>query len=81
MNVRTLIDESENKLLTKALTDRIYQDMNRLRIREKAKFKERTGIEFEGWTRSLEDDFPSSVVREIVNDDDFWNATLAVSRL
>ncbi len=78
--VRTFLDESEKPFKTRQFTDRVFQDLNRLRIRERNKFKERTGIEFDSWSQNLEKEYPSSLVREILNDDDFWLETLKVTR-
>jgi hypothetical protein len=76
--VRTFLDESEKPFKTKQFVDRVFQDLNRLRIREKNKFKERTGIEFDSWVEKLEQEYPPLLVREILNDDDFWLETLKV---
>jgi hypothetical protein len=78
--VRTFLDESEKPFKTKQFVDRVFQDLNRLRVREKNKFKERTGIEFDSWVEKLEQDYPPLLVREILNDDDFWLETLKVAK-
>ena len=78
--VRTFLDESEKPFKTKQFVDRVFQDLNRLRVREKNKFKERTGIEFDSWVEKLEQEYPPLLVREILNDDDFWLETLKVAK-
>ena len=77
--VRRLKDESERPGMTEAFCHRVFLDLKRSRVREKNKFRERTGTEFETWTLSLEDEFPREVVREILGDDEFWDMLLALT--
>jgi len=77
--VRDLKDESERPYITETFCNRVFHDLKRSKIREKNKFKERTGTEFESWSLKLEDEFPSPVVREILADDKFWDLTLAIT--
>lgn len=78
--VRTLQDESEHKYNTKLFCEHVFHQLLNARIREKQKFKNRMGPEFEQWVASLLEDFPEYVVREILNDDDFWIETLAITQ-
>lgn len=78
--VRILKDESMEPNKTAELSDRIFQDLKRMKIKDKKKFVQRLGPEFENWALKLEDDYPSYIVTNILNDDDFWMLTLKVSR-
>lgn len=78
--VRKLQDESENKYLTRKFTERVYHDLKNSRIREKQKFKNRMGPEFEQWITSLVHEYSDQLVTEIINDDDFWIETLNVTQ-
>jgi hypothetical protein len=78
--VRILKDESTQPNKTAELADRIFQDLKRMKIKDKKKFVQRLGPEFENWALKLEDDYPSYIVTNILNDDEFWTLTLKVSR-
>ena len=78
--VRLLREESDNGPLVKEFCYRIFQDLKRLKIKDKKKFVQRLGPEFENWSEYLEIDYPKILVREILNDDDFWKLTLKHSR-
>jgi len=78
--VRILKDESMEANKTAQLADRIFQDLKRMNIKDKKKFVQRLGPEFENWALKLEDDYPSYIVTNILNDDDFWKLTLKVAR-
>ena len=79
--VRNLKDESENQILTEQFIFRVFQDLKRKKIKEKVKFKTRMGPEFDRWAFSLEQEFPKELLVEILNDDDFWEKTLKVTKL
>jgi hypothetical protein len=78
--VRKLQDESENKHITRKFTERVFHELHNGRIREKQKFKNRMGPEFEQWVASLVEDFGSDMVSEILNDDEFWVETLLITQ-
>lgn len=78
--VRILKDESVAPNKTAEFAERIFQDLIRMRIRDKGKFKQRMGPEFENWVLELEEDYPSFLVTTILNDDDFWKLTLKLAR-
>lgn len=77
--VRGLKDDSEIPYKTEEITIKIYHDLKRYRIRDKGKFRQRMGPEFENWVMQLSDDFPEAAVKEIVSDDEFWQATLKIT--
>jgi hypothetical protein len=77
--VRGLKDDSEIPYKTEEITIKIYHDMKRLRIRDKGKFRQRVGPEFESWSLSLGDEFSEAAVKEILSDDEFWQATLKIT--
>jgi hypothetical protein len=78
--VRILKDESMEPNKTAQLCERVFQDLKRMKIKDKKKFYERLGPEFENWTLKLEEDYPSYIVVNVLNEDDFWKLTLKVSR-
>ncbi len=76
--VRRLREESESPYQTEKLTRLIYHTLRRSKIREKGKFKQRMGPEFEGFVNKLLESYSDEMVRQIVSDDEFWGATLNV---
>lgn len=78
--VRKLQDESENKYLTAKFVERVFHELKNGKIREKQKFKNRMGPEFEHWSASLLRDFPEELVQEILSDDEFWEQTLLLAQ-
>lgn len=78
--VRKLQDESENKYLTRKFAERVFHELKNGRIREKQKFKNRMGPEFEQWSASLLEDYARDMVTEILSDDEFWETTLLVTQ-
>ena len=78
--VRILKDESAEPNKTAQLCERIFQDLRRMKIKDKNKFKQRLGPDFENWTLKLEEDYPSYIVVNLLNDDDFWQLTFKVAR-
>jgi hypothetical protein len=82
--VRELKDESENPYMTQQFVETIFQQLiprnKLLKIKNKDKFSQRLGPEFDLWTEGLEEKFPKALVRAILNDDDFWKLTLEVSK-
>lgn len=77
--VRLLKDESETPYETEKLTHKIFYDLKRSKIREKGKFKNRMGPEFESWVTGLNDRFVPELVNAIVSDDEFWELTLRLT--
>lgn len=78
--VRKLQDESENKYLTRKFAERVFHELKNGRIREKQKFKNRMGPEFEQWANSLLENYAKDMVTEILSDDEFWETTLLVTQ-
>jgi len=78
--VRILREESDNPGLVKDFCYRIFQDLKRLKIKDKKKFSQRLGTDFDNWREYLETDFPKDVVKEVLFDDDFWKLTLKITR-
>jgi hypothetical protein len=77
--VRDMKDESEDSYLTQMITHEIYRDLWQMRIKDKGKFKNRMGPEFESWTESLSHSYPKTALIAILNDDEFWALTLEVA--
>jgi hypothetical protein len=79
IKVRQMKDESENTYLTKKFTDKVFYDLSHMRIREKGKFKNRMGPEFEHWVAGLATEYSNELINSILGDDDFWNLTLKLT--
>ena len=77
--VRGLKDDSEIPFKTEEIAIRIYHDLKRFKIRDKGKFRQRMGPEFENWSMHLGDQFSEVAVKEILSDDNFWTATLKIT--
>jgi hypothetical protein len=77
--VHDLKDESESSYLTQQITQRIFYDLKNIKVKDKKKFRERLGPEFDGWVSTLAETFPSEAVSEIIGDDEFWNLTLKLT--
>jgi len=75
--IRNLKDTSENPYETQTFLYKVFFDLSTKKIKEKHKFKERTGKEFLMWTESL--DFSDST-KQLLNDDDLWLLTLDLTR-
>jgi len=78
--VRVLREESDNGALVKNFCHDIFFQLKHLKVKDKKKFLQRLGPEFEGWTISLEEKYPKELVREILNDDEFWTLTVKMAR-
>ena len=77
--VRQMKDESESAYTTELAVKKMFYDLKRLRIKDKGKFKQRMGPDFESWIASLNERFPSSTVSAIISDDEFWELTLKLT--
>lgn len=77
--VRGLKDDSEIPYKTEEIAIQVYHDLKRLKIRDKGKFRQRMGPEFESWSMNLADTFPEVALKEILSDDEFWQATLKIT--
>jgi hypothetical protein len=51
-----------------------------MRVKDKGKFKQRMGSDFDMWVLELEQDYPSYIVVNVINEDEFWKLTLKVAR-
>ena len=78
--VRNWMDQFEERQQVKSFCDRIFQDLHFMKLKDKGKFKQRMGPEFDMWASKLEEDYPKDLAVEILNDDDFWKLTLQVAR-
>ena len=74
--VRKLKDASESPYQTEKLTRLIFHTLRRSKIRDRQKFRQRTGVEFDAWLNSLFEKYSEEMVREIISEYDFWGATL-----
>ena len=57
----------------------ILRYVRRVRIREVGRFKQRTGLEYEAFIKSLRT-YDTEFVTRIVGDDEFWDATIDMVR-
>jgi hypothetical protein len=78
--VRILREESDSPSLVKDFCYRMFQDLKRIKIKDKKKFAQRLGPDFDNWREYLESDFPKELVKEVLFDDDFWKLTLKITR-
>lgn len=78
--VRMLTDESEDAYLTQQFVFELYRQLKGASIKEKQKFKNRMGPEFERWIANLLQMFPQDLVTEIINDDEFWLETMLITQ-
>lgn len=76
--VRNLKDESEDSYLTQQFVNQVYHELRVKRIKDKGKFVQRMGPEFDNWVMQISSKFPLGMVTEIINDDVFWLETLKV---
>lgn len=86
--VRDLQDESDNWFVIQTITHRIFHDLQTLlpilkkkqRIEKNKdillKFVQRLGPEFTEWESRLEQEYPSHLVKGIIEDDTFWEKSL-----
>jgi len=77
--VRQFKDESEDPYTTQVFLFRVFHDLDRMKVKEKVKFKKREGKEFLLWIESMEDEYSPEFMNEILSDDDFWNLTLKLT--
>ena len=78
--VHALEDESDDGALVKSVCHRMFYSLNRLKIKDKKKFAQRLGPEFESWRETVEEVISKELVREIVAEDEFWALTFKVAR-
>jgi hypothetical protein len=78
--VGNLKDESEDSYKTQLFCHQVYRELRSAKIKDKGKFKNRMGPEFEQWSVRLTQYFPYELVHEILNDDDFWIETLRITQ-
>ena len=65
---------------TRLLVNQIFRELSGARIKEKGKFKQRMGPEFEQWSLRLEDEYSKDLVMDVLNNDEFWIETLKISQ-
>jgi hypothetical protein len=78
--VRKLKDVSEDPKLTRDLCFQIYHDLMYMKLnrklKDKQKFRERKGHEFDAWTTELAEGYGSELISEVISDNEFWNSSL-----
>lgn len=79
-DVRQLKDEYEEGLKVEEFCHYIWHSLRRLKIKDKGKFKQKIGPEFSIWVSKLELDFSEDLVKDIINNHEFWDLTWEVSR-
>ena len=78
--VGNLRDDSEDSYKTQQFTYQIFRELKTAKIKEKGKFKNRMGPEFERWSEKLAEEYPKALVLEILQDDEFWLETLKLTQ-
>ena len=76
----TMFDESEDPHKTREFTRRVLQDIRRMKLKDRGKFENRMGPEFDGWAAGLVHKYGEPLVKEILNDEEFWRLTLSLRR-
>jgi hypothetical protein len=80
--VRDLKDVEKHEGTEPFDVERICRDIlryvRRVRIREVGRFKQRTGLEYEAFLKTLH--YNEDLVSRIVADDDFWDSTMNLVR-
>jgi hypothetical protein len=69
----------EYRYKTRLLVNQIFRELSGARIKEKGKFKQRMGPEFEQWSLRLEGEYSKDLVMDVLNNDEFWIETLKLS--
>lgn len=77
--VRELKNESEIPYNTEQFANKVFHDLSRMRIRDKGKFKNRMGPEFENWVAGLANEYDPEFINAIVGDDKFWEYTVKLT--
>lgn len=77
--VRLLKDVSDSAYTTEKIAHKIFYDLKRSKIREKGKFKNRMGNEFENWSTGLYELYGKDIVYDIISDDEFWEMTIKLT--
>jgi hypothetical protein len=78
--VGNMRDESEDSYMTQQFTYQVYRELRSAKIKNKGKFKNRMGPEFEQWSSKLAIEYPPDLVTEILSDDEFWLETMLVTQ-
>ena len=78
--VRQLKDDSEEPYFTEVFMHRVFHDLSRMRIKEKVKFREHMGPEYDHWVEELVQTYNPEFVGEILQDNEFWTLTLKMTR-
>jgi hypothetical protein len=73
-------DESVDSYKTQDFCHQVFRELDSAKIKEKGKFKQRMGPEFEQWSAKLSTQYPPELVTEILQDDEFWLETLWVTQ-
>ena len=73
-------DESESPRDTEVFAHHVFHALERMRVKEKVKFRKREGREFLEWIESMEKDYSPEFMNEILGDDEFWDLTLSLTR-
>jgi len=82
--LREIKDESENSYMTQQFAETIFQQLiprnKLLKIKNRDKFNQRLGPEFDLWAENLEEKFLKPHVRARLNDDEFWKLTIETAK-
>jgi len=81
--VRKLKDESEDAKHTRDFCYEVYHDLMYIKqnrkLKDKEKFYNRKGHEFEAWTDELADTYSQDLITAVLSDDVFWKTTLKIT--
>ena len=78
--LRNLKDEYENGYKVEEFCHYMWHSLHRLKVKDKGKFHQRMGPEFVNWSNTLLTQFPEEMVKDVVNNDEFWQLTLQLAK-
>ncbi len=58
------------------VAEEVFRLLSRMRIKDKGKFTQRMGPEFEAFVARLDEDFPPEDVQTVLRNDEFFTLTL-----
>ena len=62
--------------LNPRLAESVFRILSRMRIKDKGKFMQRMGPEFEAFTDKLREEYPETDVQDVVRNDEFFTLTM-----
>jgi hypothetical protein len=76
--IRQFKDETDKPYLAEQLAHKIFTELSLLKIKQKDKFKQRMGPEYESFVASL--DYPPELIQLVLGNDEFFLLTLELQQ-